>query len=179
MPAYQWRIRARPTKSGASVHRSRLAARELGWSHGFTAALTWRYRVQSIVVQCGPVLFGVPETRSARLQAATLAFRFPRVEEESSAPIPLPAGRVAGRRLPVVLGGRGASAAAPPAGKGAPTPGKAVFFTSDGLRQDLVAKYAAQGVMPTMGSFLKNGTSATDTPVKRQRFASAANRGGQ
>ena len=27
---------------------------------------------------------------------------------------------------------------------------KAVFFASDGLRQDLVAKYAAKGLMPTM-----------------------------
>ena len=52
------------------------------------------------------------------------------------------------------------ASAAPPAGKG-PASGTAVFFSSDGLRQDLVAKYAAQGLMPTMGSFLKNGTSAT------------------
>ena len=29
-------------------------------------------------------------------------------------------------------------------------PNKAVFFAADGLRQDLVEKYAAQGVMPTM-----------------------------
>jgi 2',3'-cyclic-nucleotide 2'-phosphodiesterase (5'-nucleotidase family) len=49
--------------------------------------------------------------------------------------------------------------AAPPAGKGAPSDG-AVFFVSDGLRQDLVASYAAKGLMPTMSSFLKNGTSA-------------------
>ena len=57
------------------------------------------------------------------------------------------------------------SAAAPP-GKGKPTPGKAVFFAADGMRQDLVAKYAAAGLMPTMGAFLKNGTSAA-----RQRSA--------
>ncbi len=50
--------------------------------------------------------------------------------------------------------------AAPPAGKGHPSD-TAVFFASDGLRQDLVAQYAAQGLMPTMASFLKNGTSAT------------------
>ncbi len=36
-----------------------------------------------------------------------------------------------------------------------------MFFASDGLRQDLVQKYAAQGVMPTMAGFLKKGTSAT------------------
>ncbi len=36
----------------------------------------------------------------------------------------------------------------------------AVFFVSDGMRQDLVAKYAAQGLLPTMADFLKKGTSA-------------------
>ncbi|MFL5724893.1 MAG: alkaline phosphatase family protein [Chloroflexota bacterium] len=51
-------------------------------------------------------------------------------------------------------------AAAPPQGKGAPT-GTAVFFASDGMRQDIVAKYAAQGLMPTMASFLKNGAQAS------------------
>jgi hypothetical protein len=49
-------------------------------------------------------------------------------------------------------------AAAPAAGSIAKS--GAVFFTSDGLRQDLVAKYAAQGVMPTMAQFLKTGTTA-------------------
>ena len=53
-----------------------------------------------------------------------------------------------------------AAAIAPPAAGKTPAPG-AVFFVSDGLRQDLVAKYAAQGVMPTMKSFLKDGTSAS------------------
>jgi 2',3'-cyclic-nucleotide 2'-phosphodiesterase (5'-nucleotidase family)/predicted AlkP superfamily phosphohydrolase/phosphomutase len=37
---------------------------------------------------------------------------------------------------------------------------RAVFFASDGMRQDLVSKYAAQGVMPTMRDFLRHGTSA-------------------
>ena len=36
--------------------------------------------------------------------------------------------------------------------------GKAIFFAADGMRQDLVEQYAAQGVMPTMRSFLRNGT---------------------
>ncbi len=40
------------------------------------------------------------------------------------------------------------------------TSGKAVFFASDGMRQDLVEKYADQGVMPTMRKFLKNGVKA-------------------
>src|SRR5262249_30247777 len=37
---------------------------------------------------------------------------------------------------------------------------KAVYFASDGLRQDLVEKYADEGVMPTMGSFLRHGVKA-------------------
>src|SRR6187200_342661 len=36
----------------------------------------------------------------------------------------------------------------------------AVFFAADGMRQDLVAKYAAKGLLPTMSEFLKKGTSA-------------------
>ena len=43
------------------------------------------------------------------------------------------------------------ASAAPPAGKGAPS-NTAVFFASDGLRQDIVAKYAAQGLLPTMSA---------------------------
>lgn len=37
---------------------------------------------------------------------------------------------------------------------------KAVFFASDGLRQDLVEKYADKGLLPTMASFLRTGTRA-------------------
>ncbi len=37
---------------------------------------------------------------------------------------------------------------------------RAVFFVADGLRQDLVATYAAKGQMPTMARFLRNGTQA-------------------
>jgi 2',3'-cyclic-nucleotide 2'-phosphodiesterase (5'-nucleotidase family) len=37
---------------------------------------------------------------------------------------------------------------------------KAVFFAADGLRQDIVERYAKQGLMPTMSEFLKKGTSA-------------------
>ncbi len=40
--------------------------------------------------------------------------------------------------------------------------GKAVFFAADGMRQDLVARYAAQGLMPTMNSFLRHGVQAKD-----------------
>jgi 2',3'-cyclic-nucleotide 2'-phosphodiesterase (5'-nucleotidase family) len=38
---------------------------------------------------------------------------------------------------------------------------KAVFFVADGLRQDIVARYADKGLMPTMRSFLKHGTKAS------------------
>jgi 2',3'-cyclic-nucleotide 2'-phosphodiesterase (5'-nucleotidase family) len=38
---------------------------------------------------------------------------------------------------------------------------KAVFFASDGLRQDLVARYASRGLLPTMSSFLRHGTRAS------------------
>ena len=37
----------------------------------------------------------------------------------------------------------------------------AVFFAADGMRQDLVARYAAKGLMPTMGSMLRGGTYAS------------------
>ena len=58
--------------------------------------------------------------------------------------------------LALVFGLAPAASAAGPKAPGGPD--KAVFFASDGLRQDIVAKYAAQGLMPTMGSFLKKGT---------------------
>jgi 2',3'-cyclic-nucleotide 2'-phosphodiesterase (5'-nucleotidase family) len=40
--------------------------------------------------------------------------------------------------------------------------GGAVLFAADGLRQDLVASYAAAGELPTMGAFLRTGTVASD-----------------
>jgi 2',3'-cyclic-nucleotide 2'-phosphodiesterase (5'-nucleotidase family) len=43
---------------------------------------------------------------------------------------------------------------------------KAVFFAADGMRQDLVAKYA--GVMPTMADFMKKGTSASGNGLLTQ-----------
>ncbi len=44
----------------------------------------------------------------------------------------------------------------------------AVFFASDGLRQDAVSAYVAQGLMPTMGKFLKNGAHATGNGLLTQ-----------
>jgi 2',3'-cyclic-nucleotide 2'-phosphodiesterase (5'-nucleotidase family)/predicted AlkP superfamily phosphohydrolase/phosphomutase len=58
------------------------------------------------------------------------------------------------------VGGSALGATTETAKAKAPTD-KAVFFASDGLRQDLVQKYAGQGVMRTMASFLKKGASAT------------------
>ena len=62
----------------------------------------------------------------------------------------------------------GAPAAAAPPGKGGNTPGKAVFFAADGMRQDIVEKYAAAGVMPTMKAFLKGGTKASGNGLLTQ-----------
>ena len=39
---------------------------------------------------------------------------------------------------------------------------KAIFFVSDGMRQDLVEDYSAQGLLPTFGGMLKNGAKAAD-----------------
>ncbi len=44
----------------------------------------------------------------------------------------------------------------------------AVFFASDGMRQDLVARYASMGLMPTMGSMLKKGTYASGNGLLTQ-----------
>jgi 2',3'-cyclic-nucleotide 2'-phosphodiesterase (5'-nucleotidase family)/predicted AlkP superfamily phosphohydrolase/phosphomutase len=53
----------------------------------------------------------------------------------------------------------GPTATASTAVEKAPTE-KAVFFTADGLRQDIVARYAAKGLLPTMTSFMRKGTLA-------------------
>ena len=45
---------------------------------------------------------------------------------------------------------------------------KAVFFAADGMRQDIVARYSAQGLLPTMSGFLKNGTSASGNGLLTQ-----------
>ncbi len=46
--------------------------------------------------------------------------------------------------------------------------GKAIFFAADGMREDAVKQYAAQGVMPTMRSFLRNGTYASGNGLLTQ-----------
>ena len=49
-----------------------------------------------------------------------------------------------------------------------PSTDKAVLFAADGLRQDLVEKYAQRGVMPTMRQFLRRGTSASGNGLLTQ-----------
>ena len=60
--------------------------------------------------------------------------------------------------LLAAAGGR-TTATASTAVQKAPTD-TAVFFAADGLRQDIVARYAAKGLLPTMTSFLRKGTAA-------------------
>ena len=64
--------------------------------------------------------------------------------------------------LPAVLALAGSSLGVPVAAASHPPASRdgAVFFAADGLRQDLVAKYASRGRLPTMASFLKGGTKA-------------------
>ena len=44
----------------------------------------------------------------------------------------------------------------------------AIFFAADGMRQDAVKRYADEGVMPTMRSFLRNGTYASGNGLLTQ-----------
>ena len=81
---------------------------------------------------------------------------------------------VAGLGAAVAGPGQAVTSGVAPAAKAAKAkPAKAltdnaVFFASDGLRQDLVKKYADQGLMPTMRSFLRNGVSAADDGLLTQ-----------
>ena len=45
---------------------------------------------------------------------------------------------------------------------------KAVFFAADGLRQDIVKRYAGKGLMPTMKRFLQRGTLASGNGLLTQ-----------
>ncbi len=46
--------------------------------------------------------------------------------------------------------------------------GKAVFFAADGMRQDLVERFASQGKMPTMRGLLRNGVKASGNGLLTQ-----------
>ncbi len=64
--------------------------------------------------------------------------------------------------LSLLLVPTGALAAPGSAPAYAPGKDKVIFFASDGMRQDLVENYAAQGLMPTMGKLLQSGAKAAD-----------------
>ncbi|HSK34081.1 MAG TPA: alkaline phosphatase family protein, partial [Propionicimonas sp.] len=55
-----------------------------------------------------------------------------------------------------------------PASKPSQKTGKAVFFAADGMRQDLIERYAAQGRMPTMRSLLRSGVKASGNGLLTQ-----------
>jgi len=54
--------------------------------------------------------------------------------------------------------------------------GKAVFFAADGMRQDLVERFAAQGTMPTMRNLLRNGVKASGNGLLTQAPPNASGR---
>ncbi|HET7474185.1 MAG TPA: alkaline phosphatase family protein, partial [Candidatus Limnocylindrales bacterium] len=56
------------------------------------------------------------------------------------------------------------AAAPPPAGK--PSTGKAILFSSDGMRPDLMEKYAAEGEMPTYASLMASGVRGANGMVQ-------------
>src|SRR6478735_2075457 len=93
-----------------------------------------------------PALEGAVNRRARRpvVVAAALALVAPAVVAALAAGTPAASAHKGGGHHP-----------SPPS-----TSGEAVFFASDGMRQDLVEKYADQGVMPTMRKFLKNGVKA-------------------
>src|SRR5438128_12595003 len=68
----------------------------------------------------------------------------------------------------LLVGLMAAPVAAAPTTAAKPASDKAVFFASDGLRQDAVVQYAAQGLMPTMAEFLKKGTFAAGSGLLTQ-----------
>jgi 2',3'-cyclic-nucleotide 2'-phosphodiesterase (5'-nucleotidase family) len=64
--------------------------------------------------------------------------------------------------LSIILVPFNASATSETKSSAAQPSNKAIFFVSDGMRQDLVENYAAQGLLPTFGGMLKNGAKAAD-----------------
>jgi 2',3'-cyclic-nucleotide 2'-phosphodiesterase (5'-nucleotidase family)/predicted AlkP superfamily pyrophosphatase or phosphodiesterase len=55
-----------------------------------------------------------------------------------------------------------------PAAKPSRPGAEAVFFAADGMRQDLVERFAAQGAMPTMRGMLRNGVKAAGNGLLTQ-----------
>jgi 2',3'-cyclic-nucleotide 2'-phosphodiesterase (5'-nucleotidase family) len=61
-----------------------------------------------------------------------------------------------------------ATAAQSAASRGAVRADSVIFFASDGLRQDLVQRYASQGALPTMRKLLQRGAYAADNGLETQ-----------
>ena len=64
--------------------------------------------------------------------------------------------------LSLAFGLVGAPVAAASPRAGAANADSALFFAADGLRQDVVARYVADGALPAFGELLKKGASAAD-----------------
>lgn len=75
---------------------------------------------------------------------------------------------VAGLTLGTPLPAQGQTVAVTPATKPSAPSGKAVFFAADGLRQDIVERYAGQGLLPTMRSLLRSGVKASGNGLLTQ-----------
>jgi predicted AlkP superfamily pyrophosphatase or phosphodiesterase len=59
-----------------------------------------------------------------------------------------------------------APVAAAPAPAGKPSTSKAILFSSDGMRPDLMEKYATQGLMPTYTDLMANGVRGANGMVQ-------------
>ncbi|HEX9124128.1 MAG TPA: 5'-nucleotidase C-terminal domain-containing protein [Actinomycetota bacterium] len=64
------------------------------------------------------------------------------------------------------LGPSALAAKSAPSGPGKPSASKVIFFASDGMRPDLMEKYAAQGVMPTYSSLMAQGVRGANGLVQ-------------
>ena len=94
----------------------------------------------------------------------------PDSEEQPMAAYPARAPRRSSIVLLTAIALLAAGLAAPAASAAPPskTSEKAVFFASDGMRQDAVAAYAAKGLLPTMSDFLKKGVKASGNGLLTQ-----------
>ncbi len=70
--------------------------------------------------------------------------------------------------ISMLIAPMGVSAAGVPASASAQNSDKVIFFTSDGMRQDLVESFAGQGLMPSMARLLQTGAKAGDNGLLTQ-----------
>jgi 2',3'-cyclic-nucleotide 2'-phosphodiesterase (5'-nucleotidase family) len=66
----------------------------------------------------------------------------------------------------LLVGLAAAPVAAAPGPVGKPSTNKAILFSSDGMRPDLMEKYAAEGLMPTYASLMANGVRGDNGMVQ-------------